>query len=418
MKDDAGFNPNFFDADAGQAVEEEDAIKKARKTFIRLFEALDREEDPQSAKEGFSYSLSEGKSADYDFDSDRLKVIKKVFSKSGEKLEEQEFTSADEIRAEAFAMLKARGGREKFKGIFVDSGREEPTSLDEAPLELDQVELDFLPEKEGQNLVGISVSGGESSLTPKEQEALNKKLFDAVSRKDVSLQEIEDLYYRGAQVNATFASPDFDKAGSKHETSALNQAIAAGNYEIAEFLLQQHADPNAKNLSTAGIADTNPLHLAAMRGDSQAVEVLLKYGADQNPGGLFDSTPLESMLILYSKDKTRGEDTRGAENLERCLELFEASGADIQQASQNAAEQGCFSEEEAADLQSFLSSYSEKKLAKEADKKHQAFTDSIKEASGVIETFLNQNLQRSSDENVSPIAPAQQNQARSSIPVR
>ena len=81
-------------------------------------------------------------------------------------------------------------------------------------------------------------------------------------------------------------SPDLINAKAKNEWSRLQNAAAAGQVRVAEFLLANGADVNA-NFRAAG----TPLHLAAQNGHKTMTELLLKHGAEINnrdPGG----TPL------------------------------------------------------------------------------------------------------------------------------
>ncbi len=75
----------------------------------------------------------------------------------------------------------------------------------------------------------------------------------------------------------------------------LDHAIIKDNYEIAEFLLHNGANPN-----TFTVASETSLHLAAELGKAEMVALLLKFGADPNARSNINSTPLAKVVRSYS----------------------------------------------------------------------------------------------------------------------
>jgi uncharacterized protein len=77
-------------------------------------------------------------------------------------------------------------------------------------------------------------------------------------------------------------------ANNAFQVAPLHSAVAAGSYEIADFLLQHDAYPNAQQ---AG--GHTPLHSAAQRGRTDLVELLLLYGADPHLPNDAGQTPAD-----------------------------------------------------------------------------------------------------------------------------
>ncbi len=108
----------------------------------------------------------------------------------------------------------------------------------------------------------------------------------------------------------------FLKDGWKQDWTPLHWAAANGHKDVAEFLLENKADVNAKDVD-----DETPLDLAATNGYKDVVELLLANKADVNaktkssPGGFIGGwTPLHSAAFKDYKD---------------IAELLIAKGADI-----------------------------------------------------------------------------------------
>lgn len=142
----------------------------------------------------------------------------------------------------------------------------------------------------------------------------NQKLADAI--KDGNLESVKKLIEQGADVNNTdephygrtpliiacskgyieivktliIAGADVNKKGRRKETPLL---AACDDYdrvkppEIVELLLKNNADPELYNKGEDG-----PLHYAAMYGRTEAVKLLVNYGAKINVKGAYGRTPL------------------------------------------------------------------------------------------------------------------------------
>ena len=98
---------------------------------------------------------------------------------------------------------------------------------------------------------------------PVRRPELGAKLIAAV--KAGKVEEARRLLEEGADPNAR------DERGF----TPLHLACARGNQELVELLLERGADPNA-----VGGAGVTPLHVAAYGGYRGAVEALLRWGAD------------------------------------------------------------------------------------------------------------------------------------------
>ena len=69
----------------------------------------------------------------------------------------------------------------------------------------------------------------------------------------------------------------------------LHYAASEGQNEIAELLIAEGADVNAKNDKTVGY----PLHFAAAFGHKEIAELLIAEGADVNAKDVDGETPLD-----------------------------------------------------------------------------------------------------------------------------
>jgi ankyrin repeat protein len=104
------------------------------------------------------------------------------------------------------------------------------------------------------------------------------------------------------------------------KSSLLHEAAACGKREIAEFLLAQKLDPNAK--TTYG---RTPLHTAVFNAQRPLAELLLASGVDVDAGDAIGATPLHygvEMACLY--DALHGNSYLDV------LELLLGRGADVQ----------------------------------------------------------------------------------------
>ena len=77
----------------------------------------------------------------------------------------------------------------------------------------------------------------------------------------------------------SFVSKGMDvKAKTQAGTAPLHFAICNGHRDIAEYLISEGADINAKNNE----GGQTPLHIAARNGQKDVVELLIAKGADVN----------------------------------------------------------------------------------------------------------------------------------------
>ncbi len=74
----------------------------------------------------------------------------------------------------------------------------------------------------------------------------------------------------------------------------LHDAVVTERLEIVEYLLQQGADVNTKNLKRS-----TPLHDAAFKGRVELVRFLLAKGADANAQDISNNTPLHEAVAAY-----------------------------------------------------------------------------------------------------------------------
>ena len=86
-------------------------------------------------------------------------------------------------------------------------------------------------------------------------------------------------------------------AKTRGETPLL-WAARFGQSQVAELLIAEGADVNAKN-----VVGQTPLHWAAMAGHKEIIELLIAVGAEVNAWGGFGRTPLD-VAIKYNKTET------------------------------------------------------------------------------------------------------------------
>ena len=89
---------------------------------------------------------------------------------------------------------------------------------------------------------------------------------------------------------------------SNKEETPLHSAIRYGNKEIAELLIANHADINARNRNDAnrGMCGETPLHIAIRYGKKEIAELLLaNHHANVNTRNRDDDTPLLTAMSLH-----------------------------------------------------------------------------------------------------------------------
>jgi uncharacterized protein len=97
------------------------------------------------------------------------------------------------------------------------------------------------------------------------------------------------LVEAGADVNAAAENPQ--------RVAPIHAAAAVQDHEILQLLLDQGADPNARQQQ-----NFTPLHTAASRGDKAMAELLLRYGADRS-AMTEDGLSVADIARKYGKDE-------------------------------------------------------------------------------------------------------------------
>jgi len=96
----------------------------------------------------------------------------------------------------------------------------------------------------------------------------------------------------------------------QHLNTPLHRACVRGNSKIIEILLQNHANPNIKN-----VAGRTPLHYALEQSHTHILELLIAHGADINEMA-FDKSPVyiavyygnvNALEILLSNNANAGD---------------------------------------------------------------------------------------------------------------
>eukprot|EP00547_Thalassionema_nitzschioides_P015042 CAMPEP_0194238490 /NCGR_PEP_ID=MMETSP0158-20130606/5227_1 /TAXON_ID=33649 /ORGANISM="Thalassionema nitzschioides, Strain L26-B" /LENGTH=329 /DNA_ID=CAMNT_0038972757 /DNA_START=9 /DNA_END=998 /DNA_ORIENTATION=+ len=148
-----------------------------------------------------------------------------------------------------------------------------------------------------------------------EREAMNKKLFTAITTNKPDFTKIRQLLIDGADAN--YVTRGFPKSNLKctplasasyygHESVAnillkfganvdgetnteapLYCASRNGHIEVVDLLLQHKA-----NVNVANSADETPLLVASANGYSNVIALLLKHGAKIDKANIFQETPL------------------------------------------------------------------------------------------------------------------------------
>jgi ankyrin repeat protein len=107
--------------------------------------------------------------------------------------------------------------------------------------------------------------------------------------------------------------PDLVFSKDDRGETPLHLAAEWSHKDVAEFLLANKADVNAKNND-----GRTPLHLAADRGYKEVAELLLKNGADVNAKAKNGETPLHLAALNAPKEKGK-----------ELAELLLKNGADV-----------------------------------------------------------------------------------------
>ena len=145
--------------------------------------------------------------------------------------------------------------------------------------------------------------GWKIGLGGSKVEGVNRNLFSATFRRTVVMLaimawsslafcgEIHNAVKKGdlEKINALLKeNPDLASSKDYGGETPLHWAAIKGNKEVAELLLKYKADVNAKN--TAG---ETPLHIAARHGHLEIAELLLANNADVNAENHNGFTPLD-----------------------------------------------------------------------------------------------------------------------------
>jgi ankyrin repeat protein len=157
---------------------------------------------------------------------------------------------------------------------------------------------DFLAEKTGNPTIFEAASIGKTNQIVR-QIARDPELVNAYS--DDGYQPLGLACFFGHYEAAEYLI----KAGASinsHSRNALNAAplhyaAMAGHVKIVALLLNNNADPNARE--QGGLT---PLHAAAQLGDSQMIRILLFNGANLNVHSLDGKTPVELAMEAGRKD--------------------------------------------------------------------------------------------------------------------
>ena len=106
--------------------------------------------------------------------------------------------------------------------------------------------------------------------------SLNKTILEASRRGD--LETVEAIMKLGA---------DYKNARGEGDWAPLHMAAIEGHDQVVELLLANGADANVRDLE-----NSTPLHYAANKSHLNTTEILLRYGADVNAKDDEGETPL------------------------------------------------------------------------------------------------------------------------------
>lgn len=136
----------------------------------------------------------------------------------------------------------------------------------------------------------------EGEEEPVLTDALRRKIYESTRAKveelwnaawEGDVERVTEILARGTHdVNGLNRwQVDGDPRGWRR--TPLHAAAVQGHLALAEYLLSEHADPNAKTK----YGDT-PLHFAVDNGHAEIVALLCRHGADQTVKNDDDETPV------------------------------------------------------------------------------------------------------------------------------
>jgi ankyrin repeat protein len=270
----------------------------------------------------------------------------------------REFPDQSALTTLSRQSLAALGGAAGAPAVPVlsDAARQEQEQLLEEEIKLVQKQLDQQQQQVTQGLL----PSGELLPTQRDLLKLKRQMAALEAGQPVDLADASSLKNKASELTTSEAeevkriqalikdSPDLINASGPNGTTPLHLAAEAGQLVVAQFLLANGADTEAKdtqwggrtplhyaaaaghkamvelllskkaNVNAADKDGTTPLHLAAESGYRSVVESLLNHGAKVNAKDKYGSTP----LLLAA--------TRGFRSV---IELLLEHGADINAAT-------------------------------------------------------------------------------------
>lgn len=142
------------------------------------------------------------------------------------------------------------------------------------------------------------VSTAKTMIERVQKAKKTKLLFEAVNIKKVNIEWIKNLISEGADVNAK-GSKIYSRMPLYNRTP-LHIAAYRGNTHVVELLLSAGSNIEAKDDD-----GSTPLHLASWRGNHETVGLLISAGADVNVKDSEDVTPIfRAMTMVRSNSET------------------------------------------------------------------------------------------------------------------